>query len=101
MVRLDLGCDSRDAGRLDDVRINGALGKPFGVFDSLCVFVKRLDKQSSDDFSLGLRFGNALQLGDEFFGSVGADDVQGPSTALKNGLRPTGLSLVHSDCIRV
>ena len=55
MMGLDLRSDTRNAGRLDHIRIDGTLGKPLGIFDSMGIFVKSLDKETSDNLSLGFR----------------------------------------------
>ena len=76
VVGLDLGGDACDAGGLDDIRIYGALGKPAGVFNGLCVFVECLHEETSYNLSLCLRLSHSCELFQELGRCVGSDDIQ-------------------------
>src|SRR6266513_1020402 len=66
VVRLDGGgLLGLRAGRLDDVRIDRALGKPARVLDFLRLLLKDIHEQLADDLALFLRIGDAAQRGEE------------------------------------
>ena len=62
MVRLD---DMRfagfGAGRLDDVRVDCSLGKPFYALELMCLFVEYIDKQPANNLSFFFRVLDTLR----------------------------------------
>ena len=76
VVGLDLGGDARDACRLDNVRINGALGQPSGIFNGLGIFVEGLHEEPSDNLSLCLGLGYSGKFPEEVRGGVRPDYIE-------------------------
>ena len=76
VVGLDLGGDARDACRLDNVRINGALGQPSGIFNGLGIFVEGLHEEPSDNLSLCLGLGYSGKFPEEVRRGVRTDHVE-------------------------
>jgi hypothetical protein len=53
----DVGLAGLAAGRLDHVRVDGALRQPLGVAQLVRLLVEDLDEQVADDLALGFRVG--------------------------------------------
>ena len=76
VVRLDRGrFFVLGAGRFDYVRIDGALGQPFGVLDFRRLALEDFDELLADDLALDLRIGNADQLAHEFGTGIDVDHL--------------------------
>ena len=74
MVALD--DRTRDAERLDDVGIDGALTEPLDVLELVRLLIEDLDEAAADDLALLLGVGDALQGAEELVPSIDSDDVQ-------------------------
>ena len=74
MVALD--DRPRDAERLNDVGVDGALTEPLDVLELVRLLIEDLDEAAADDLALLLGVGDALQGAEELVPSIDADDVQ-------------------------
>ena len=74
VVRLDdVGLPGPGRGRLDHVRIDGALGKPFGILDFRRLCLEYFDEHTPDDLAFLLRIGDALERRKKTLHGVHAD----------------------------
>ncbi|MNN08968.1 hypothetical protein D3C81_1218370 [compost metagenome] len=76
VVRLDhVGLAALGAGRLDHVRVDGALGEELDVVQLAGFGIEDVDEGAADDLALLLRVGFAFQVVEELLFSVGADHL--------------------------
>ncbi len=77
MVRLDnMRFAGFRSGRLDHIRINGALSQPFRVSQFLRFIIEYFHKHATDGFTFQLRIINAFQCRQEALFRIHLDDVQ-------------------------
>ena len=69
----DVGLAGAAAGRLDHVRVDGALRQPAGVGQPVGLLLEDLDEQVADDLALGLRVGHPGERGEVAVGGVHLD----------------------------
>ncbi len=76
VVRLDhVGLAALGAGRLDHVRVDGALGEKLDVVQLAGLGIEHVDEGAADDLALLLRVGFAGQVGEELVFGVGANHL--------------------------
>ena len=81
VVALDrMGLAGLGSGRLDHVRVDGALRQPASVRQLLGLGLEDLDKLATDDLALGFRIGNAPQVAHELRGGIDVDDLDAKVT---------------------
>ena len=67
---------ARDVETLDAVRIDGALGEPFGIGDFHGFGVEDVDETCTDDFALLFGLFHSCQFAEELLARIHSDDIQ-------------------------
>ena len=74
MVALD--DRTRDAERLDDIRVDRTLTEPLDIGELVRLLIEDLDEAPTDDLTLLLGIGDALECREELLPSIHTDDIE-------------------------
>ena len=91
-----------DGGRLDDVGIDGALGKPAGTFHASGFRFEHVDEGLADGFALGFRFREAREGRQETLAGIDARDVEAHAAVGFEDFRKlvaAQQAIVHKDAV--